>query len=211
MNQSQTGYKLRKHIAKALQARSKALSWEQVVESPIPPMDTAYRLALDKYFRLQRAKEEIRRLNIKIRRVVTWIHDEDRLLRRKGRELRRSQGKSAEQAEADLNLAVQVRLYRERRGRFDDAHMRRFRVLAKTAGFTGSILPGRAVEVVQGIDEMEVDNKGNETGSQSEQGVAGEGDDEDEGDDTRDTEVSRIRYRLSVLAVDGAREEGDGV
>ncbi|KAJ7062969.1 hypothetical protein B0H15DRAFT_794779 [Mycena belliarum] len=178
MNQSQTGYKLRKHIAKALQARSKAvrnaidrynaaailleppmpqLTWEQVVEYAFladfdllrdtraeirarPWMRPAYRLALDKYFRLQRAKEEIKRLNIEIRRV-------DRLLRQKGRELRRQEGKSEAEADEDLMLAVQLRLYRERRARFDDGHMRRFRALAKTPRFTGSIVPGLALEL----------------------------------------------------------------
>ncbi|KAJ7812236.1 hypothetical protein B0H14DRAFT_2275580, partial [Mycena olivaceomarginata] len=111
MNQSQTGYKMRKHIAKALQARSKPvknpltattrppsyssppmprLTWEQVVEYVFladfdilrdtrpdvqskPWTRPAYRLAMDHYFKILCAREEIKRLNIEIRRVVTWI------------------------------------------------------------------------------------------------------------------------------------------
>ncbi|KAJ7797083.1 hypothetical protein B0H14DRAFT_2390128 [Mycena olivaceomarginata] len=124
MNQSQTGYKMRKHIAKALQARSKAvknaidryneaaivleppmprLTWEQVVEYAFladfdilrdtrpdvqskPWTRPAYRLAMDHYFKILRAREEIKRLNIEIRRVVTWIRDENRFFAEDGEE-----------------------------------------------------------------------------------------------------------------------------
>ncbi|KAJ7799715.1 hypothetical protein B0H14DRAFT_3491386 [Mycena olivaceomarginata] len=158
MNRSQTGYKMRKHIAKALQARSKALTWEQVVEYAFladfdilrdtraeiqsrPWTRPAYRLAMDRYFKILRAREEIRRLNVEIPRVVTWIRDENRILRRKEAELNSVEGKTEEEAAADQGMAVQVRLYRERRGRFDEAHMRRFWALARTPGFTGSVMP----------------------------------------------------------------------
>ncbi|KAJ7094080.1 hypothetical protein B0H15DRAFT_760111, partial [Mycena belliarum] len=95
----------------------------------------AYRLAMDRYFRILRAREEIKRLNVEIPRVVTWIRDENRLLRRAERVLRQTEGKSHEEIEVDLGMAVQLALYRDRRGRFDDAHMRRFWVLAKSPGF----------------------------------------------------------------------------
>ncbi|KAJ7134936.1 hypothetical protein C8R43DRAFT_894728 [Mycena crocata] len=184
MNQSQTGYKMRKHIAKALQARSKAvknaidryntaavvldppmptLSWDQVVEYAFladfdilrdtraeirarPWTRPAYRLAMDRFFKFLRAKEEIKRLNVEIPRVITWIRDENRFLRRKEAELREEEGKSQDEIESDVEMAVQVRLYRERRGRFDDGHMRRFWALAKVPGFTGSVVPGISVE-----------------------------------------------------------------
>ncbi|KAJ7315101.1 hypothetical protein DFH08DRAFT_926900 [Mycena albidolilacea] len=103
---------LRKHIAKALQA---SLTWEQVVEYTFladfdilrdtraevqsrPWTRPGYWLAMDTYFKIERAKEEITWLNIEIRRLVTWIRDEGRFL----------QGKTEEQAEADLLLAVQM-------------------------------------------------------------------------------------------------------
>ncbi|KAJ7143092.1 hypothetical protein C8R43DRAFT_954234 [Mycena crocata] len=184
MNQSQTGYKMRKHIAKALQSRSKAvrnaidryntaatlldppmpqLSWEQVVEYAFladfdilrdtraevrsrPWTRPAYRLAMDRFFKILRAKEEIKRLNMEIPRVITWIRDENRTLRRREAELREEEGKSADQVEADIEMAVQVCLYRQRRGRFEDGHMRRFWALARTPGFTGSVMPGISVE-----------------------------------------------------------------
>ncbi|KAF8212965.1 hypothetical protein K438DRAFT_1566472 [Mycena galopus ATCC 62051] len=185
MNQSETGYKMRKHIAKALQARSKAvkhaidnynaaaglldppmphLTWEQVVEYAFladfdilrdtraevqsrPWTRPAYRLAMDRYFKILRAREEIKRLNVEIPRVVTWIRDEYKVLRRKEQELEVEADKTEEQVETDRGLALQVCRYRGQRGRFDDDHMRRFWALAKEPGFTGSLVPGKALEV----------------------------------------------------------------
>ncbi|KAJ6591458.1 hypothetical protein DFH09DRAFT_1244592 [Mycena vulgaris] len=161
INRSQTGYKMRKHIAKVLQARSKAvrtaiehynsaacalsppmrqLSWEQVVEYAFladfdilrdtraeiqarPWTRPAYRLAMDRYFRILRAREEIKRLNVEIPRVVTWIRDENTFLRKMEANLWEEGGKSEEQVVEDVQMAVQVRLYRQRRGRFDSGHM----------------------------------------------------------------------------------------
>ncbi|KAJ7803384.1 hypothetical protein B0H14DRAFT_3091989 [Mycena olivaceomarginata] len=126
VHQSGTGYKMRSHIAKALQARSKAirnaierynkvalsmeppmptLDWDQVVNygflgdfdllrdttdsiSSRPWTRRSYRLAMDSYFKILRAREEIQRLNIEIKRVVTWIDNEDRFLRKKEEELK---------------------------------------------------------------------------------------------------------------------------
>ncbi|KAJ7194190.1 hypothetical protein GGX14DRAFT_586744 [Mycena pura] len=197
MNQSQTGYKMRKHIAKALQARLKSVknaidaynSAASLLDppmpispgckllSPVPPVGTpVYRLAMDRYFRIVRAREEIKRLNVEIPRVVTWIRDEYKVLRQKEQELEAEEGKTEQEVEADRGLALQVRRYRERRGRFDDGHMRRFWALAKEPGFTGSLVPGKALEVLAAQrqaeraaraaamrDEMEVDTSDEES------------------------------------------------
>ncbi|KAF7374152.1 hypothetical protein MSAN_00296900 [Mycena sanguinolenta] len=174
IHQLGTGYKMRSHIAKALQARSKAirkaidrynlvaadmdpprpsLSWDEVVNYSFlaefdilrdtedgiqskPWTRPSYRLAMDKYFKILRAREEIQRLNIEIKRVVTWIRDEDRFLRKK----------EAEYQDTDPLLAVQISRYRRRRARSDDNHMQRFWALAKTPGFTGSVVPGVSIE-----------------------------------------------------------------
>lgn len=42
-------------------------------------MDPATRVLMDKYFELERAKEEITRLNMEWKRVQTWVRDERRL------------------------------------------------------------------------------------------------------------------------------------
>lgn len=259
------GYKMRKHIAKALQARSKAvksaidrynaaaitldppmppLTWEQVVEYAFladfdilrdtraeiqarPWTRPAYRLAMDRYFKILRAREEIKRLNVEIPRVVTWIRDENRELRKKALELWAADGKSEEEVERDRGMAVQVRMYRMRRGRFDDAHMRRFWALAKTPGFTGSVMPGTSLEMLaiwraaraaqrghtsseSDSDDMDVDEEEEEvvvdhatrTWRRSEDEEAGGEWSDDEGDEAKESGVSDLLYRVTMLAVD---------
>ncbi|KAJ6600447.1 hypothetical protein DFH09DRAFT_901486 [Mycena vulgaris] len=265
MNQSQTGYKMRKHIAKALQARSKAvknaidryniaavaldppmphLTWEQVVDYAFladfdilrdtraeiqsrPWTRPAYRLSMDRYFKILRAREEIKRLNVEIPRVVTWIRDENRVLRKKEAELRVVEGKSEAEVEADRGMVVQICMYRQRRGRFDEGHMRRFYALAQTPGFTGSLVPGSSLEVLEARraaraawreatrpDEMDTEEEEEEVVI-VDHGVSGwrRGEDEmgdewedQEGDEEKEAGVSELIYRASMLAVDGKGE-----
>ncbi|KAJ7875013.1 hypothetical protein B0H13DRAFT_2236144 [Mycena leptocephala] len=160
-----------KHIAKALQARSKAvktaitsynaaaeamtpqmptLDWEQVVEYAFlsdfdllregrddireePWALPAGRAAMDQHFKLLRADEEIQRLNVEIRRFVTYIYDEDEFLGRESQRL---------QEEGELALAHQVVLLRSERSRFMPLHTSRLAELSKLRGFTGSIALG---------------------------------------------------------------------
>ncbi|KAJ7664162.1 hypothetical protein B0H17DRAFT_1162819 [Mycena rosella] len=187
MNMSQTGYKLRKHIAKALQVRSKtiraalgryntaaaaltpkrpSLTWPEVIEYVfLSDFDIlhlrewatpAARQLMDSFFRLERAKEEIPQLNIEIRRLVTYIHDEKALLLRKEAEVR----------ETDPNLAYFIGKYRNRRGRSNDNHMVRLRAMAKKFGnwFTGTLTPGvRRTEVMEPVaEEVDVDSAAEE-------------------------------------------------
>ncbi|KAG6808337.1 hypothetical protein H0H92_004439 [Tricholoma furcatifolium] len=170
MNMSQTGYKLRKHIGKALKARSQAigtalekynataalmtprrpvLSWDQVVEYTFladfdllrdtcqdirecPWARPSACLAMDQYYKIQHAKEEIECLNIEIPRVVTHMQDEEVFLSEKTR--------VAEQT--DPALGYHIFLYREERTRFYELHRRRFQKLARNPLFGGSIIPG---------------------------------------------------------------------
>ncbi|KAK6967051.1 hypothetical protein R3P38DRAFT_3337534 [Favolaschia claudopus] len=156
MNMSGTGYKLRKHIAKALQTRSKTirralerynkaakalLEWDEVIDyaflsyfdilrdpeanAIIRPWATpAARQMMDTYFKIERAKEEIERLNVEIRRLVTYIKDEREFLLKKVAELQ----------ETDPQLAFFVERYRMERGRFDGVHMERLQAFAKQYG-----------------------------------------------------------------------------
>ncbi|KAF7330710.1 hypothetical protein MSAN_02446700 [Mycena sanguinolenta] len=243
IHQSGTGYKMRSHIAKALQARSKAIRkaidrYNLVAEDMVPPMPTlswdevvnysflaefdilcntedgirsrpwtrrSYRLAMDKYFKILRAKEEIQRLNIEIKRVVTWIKDEDCFL----------QKKEAEHQATDPLLAVQISRYRQRRTCSDDNHMRRFWALAKTPGFTGSLVPGVSVERKEARQVAREVRQQEGTEVEAEQGnqwTAAEGDgwedDDDEGEEAEQEVVSTLLYQMSVLSVD--RDEGRG-
>ncbi|KAJ6470175.1 hypothetical protein DFH09DRAFT_1110926 [Mycena vulgaris] len=204
MNQSQTGYKMRKHIAKALQAQSKA------VRSTIEQYNTAA-VALSPPMPMLNWEQ-----------VVEFLQKMEA-------KLRETKGKSEEQVDEDVQLAVQVRLYRERRGRFDNSHMRRFYKLASEPGFTGSLQCGVAVErgeirerlrelraqAARDAGEMDVDGEEDE-----EEGwvdvefeapppgvLFGDGEDdsdgEGEGDQAKDAAVSDLVYQISMIAVDG--------
>ncbi|KAG1899795.1 uncharacterized protein F5891DRAFT_1128794 [Suillus fuscotomentosus] len=149
MNRAATGYKLRKHIAKALQTRSiairtalntynaiaeamhpprKTLKWDEVVEytfladfdllrdtradvSQRPWASPVARRAMDLYFKMCRAREEIQWLNVEVRRLVTYIQDEEKYLR-----------------------ACE--------GRFNSRHLKRAHEISTLPGFTRTISPG---------------------------------------------------------------------
>ncbi|KAG1793324.1 uncharacterized protein HD556DRAFT_1479424 [Suillus plorans] len=178
MNRAGTGYKMRKHIGKALQVRSAAirtaldrynltahalssprpaLKWEDVVEyafladfellrdarediSQRPWATPSGRHAMDLYFKMCRAREEIERLNVEIRRVATYLQDERHYL---------------EECEILLHtlhpgLAHQVQILRNTRGRFLDYHCQRLRDIAGLPGFSGTLLPGQALHTGPG-------------------------------------------------------------
>ncbi|KAJ7635425.1 hypothetical protein B0H17DRAFT_1149699 [Mycena rosella] len=166
MNMSGTGYKLRKHIAKALQARSSAvktaltnynlaaarlrplrapMTWEQVVDYAFlsdfnllqdgredireePWAKPAGRLAMDMYFKLEQATEEIEQLNLEIPRFLTYMRDEEDFL---CREVVRICDKDGDA------LAHQ--------GRFNDVHRKRLWKLARVPGFSASMQTGTPV------------------------------------------------------------------
>ncbi|KAI5999610.1 hypothetical protein EDD15DRAFT_2193652 [Pisolithus albus] len=143
MNQSGTGYKLRKHIGKALQTRSAAirtaltqfntaaknlgrrtLEFDEVVEYAF--------LADFDLLRDTRQDEEVVRLNVEIRRVVTYLVDEDRYLR------------ACEGLYEDTNpmLAYQISRYRTIRSRFTPLHLRSLEKISRLPGFSGTLAPG---------------------------------------------------------------------
>jgi hypothetical protein len=194
-----------------------SLTWEQVVEYTFladfdvlrdtrvevqsrPWTRPAYRLAMDTYFKIERAKEEITRLNIEIRQLITWIRDEGHFLRDREAALRSSEGKTEEQAEADLLLAVQMKLYRRQRSRFDDQHMEILWKLAKMKEFTGNLSPGQAVEALgecEEMEEMEVDDDREAEAAQADSDQS-----EDEGIEVQDETVSDLLYQVSMISLD---------
>ncbi|KAH7917998.1 hypothetical protein BV22DRAFT_1108467 [Leucogyrophana mollusca] len=172
MNRAGTGYKLRKHIGKALQVRSAAirtaldrynaaaralspprrqLEWDEVVEyafladfdllrearqdiSQRPWATPAGRFAMDLYFKMRRAREEIQRLNIEVRRMATYLRDEDRYLRACEDQLR----------DRHPSLAHQIGIHRRVRSRFTAHHLQRLGDIAALPGFSGTISPGES-------------------------------------------------------------------
>jgi hypothetical protein len=144
--------------ALALDPPRRTLEWKEVVEyafladfdllrdarqdiSQRPWATPAGRLAMDKYFKMCRATEEIHRLNIEIRRVATYIQDEDQYLRTCEDQVHRF----------DPSLAHQIGLHRSERARFKDHHLRELQKIAKLRGFNGTILPGESAS--EGVGE----------------------------------------------------------
>ncbi|TFK59095.1 hypothetical protein BDN72DRAFT_781218 [Pluteus cervinus] len=154
-------------IARTMKPPRDTLSWDEVVEYTfisdfdllrdarqdvrLQPWATATsRKLLDQYFKIQRAKEERKRLDIEIRRVITYIQDENKFL-------------VAKEAEVKLTnpaLAHQIALRRNERSRFDQTHLRRFQTLLKMPGFTGTLIPGLR------------DGRDNVEGSQPDNGIS---------------------------------------
>ena len=129
-----------------------ALTWEQVVDYAFlsdfdllrdarqdvrekPWACPINRVLRDQYLKVERAHEEIKRLNVEIRRVITYIVDETEFLR----------AKEAILAKSNPIFAHQISVYRMERGRANALHVQRFEKLAKNPQFTGNITPGRSV------------------------------------------------------------------
>ncbi|KAJ7898283.1 hypothetical protein B0H14DRAFT_2557314 [Mycena olivaceomarginata] len=187
MNMSGTGYKLRKHIAKALQVRSKAVKtalqkYNATTAAMDPPKthltwETALpagHATMDQHFKIWRADEEIERLNMEMCRLMTYMGDEQDFLVHHEQRL---------QEEGNGALALQVRRHRVERGHFDDGHVEQLWKLAKVPGFTGNLSRGVAVST-----ERQVPG-GASSGSEEHLGAGdmrnnalNEEDEEDEGD-----------------------------
>lgn len=105
----------------------------------------AARLAMDQYFKVCRAKEELHRLDIEVRRLATYIRDEDRYL---ALATMRTQVSHPE-------LAHQIALHRRAHGRFYAYHTQRLEEIASLPGFSGSITPG--VSILDGPGESASD------------------------------------------------------
>ncbi|KAJ7256854.1 hypothetical protein B0H12DRAFT_1015629 [Mycena haematopus] len=174
VNMSDTGYKLRKHIAKALQARSKgvksalerynsaaaamvpprtSLTWEQIV-------DYAFLADFDL---LREGREDIRGEPWAQLAGRAAMDQHFKLLRadeeitRLGLEIPRLVTYMVDeeaflvhherrlQEEGKGTLANQVMLHRVDRGRFNALHMERLVKLSKVRGFTASLTPGVSV------------------------------------------------------------------
>ncbi|KZP11838.1 hypothetical protein FIBSPDRAFT_913520 [Athelia psychrophila] len=212
MNRAGMGYKMRKHIGKALQTRSAAiktalqryntaalalnpphatLKAEEVVEYTFlsdfdllrdtrqdireRPWSTAMgRIAMDQYFNLCRAPEEIVRCNAEIVRVVTHLRDESAYLQHHEERL----------CPMDPVLAYHITIHRNIRGRFNSQHHRRIAQIAALPGFSGSVEPGISLDTGPegegpSAEELELD---------------GEQDDDDE-------EAQEYQDEADVLAV----------
>jgi hypothetical protein len=132
--------------ALALVPPRQTLDWDQVVEYAFlsdfdllrdarqdirrkPWATPAARLAIDQAFKLERAQEEVTRLNIEIPRLATYIRDEDICLR----------AKEVELSTTHPSLAHQVGVHRMERARFNAHHLNVLGKIYHLAGYTGPV------------------------------------------------------------------------
>ena len=132
--------------ALALVPPRQVLDWDQVVEYAFlsdfdilrdarqdvrrkPWATPAARLAIDQAFKLERAEEEVARLNIEIPRLATYIWDEEVCLRAKEIELSHSHPA----------LARQVGIHRMERARFNTHHLNVLGKIYLLPGYTGAV------------------------------------------------------------------------
>ncbi|KAF8337774.1 hypothetical protein F5887DRAFT_1063021 [Amanita rubescens] len=193
--------------AAALNPAAPELTWKMVVEYAVladfdllrdvrqdvrkkPWASSTNRLLRDQYFKLERAREEIDRLNIEIRRVITYIADEAIFLQ------------MIEEAVAadDARLAHQITLYGLERGRSNAVHIKRFAKLAKDPGFTGNVRLGQSPSghLSQGIND---------------DADTGEDDADDEDDEEEEAEEEEaaydIAYKVLKVSSDAYTEDDD--
>ncbi|KAJ3805191.1 hypothetical protein EV368DRAFT_88232 [Lentinula lateritia] len=144
LNMSRTGYKLRKHIADALKARSQA----------IRTAVTTYNIAASE---LNRPKLSWDQTSV-VSRGLSLLHvlplTSTTTL---SMPTKRSKLKVKEHQQSDPLLAIQIQKFGWERGRCNDLHLMRLKKLGKMPGFSGTLLPGRgvlytAIEVAMAID-----------------------------------------------------------
>ncbi|KAJ7597935.1 hypothetical protein C8J56DRAFT_772406 [Mycena floridula] len=138
-----------------------SLSWEIVVEYAFlsefellrdarqdirsePWATPAGRTLLDKHFKILRAQEEIKRCNVEIVRLISYMEDEEKFLVKRESEIRGT----------DAGLAHQIFLHRMERGRANATHLRRFQALSKKAWFTGSLEPQKRLPENVQLNDM---------------------------------------------------------
>jgi hypothetical protein len=163
---------------------------------------------MDTHFKIEHAKEEIHRLNIKIRRLVTYIRDERVFLL----------AKEAEVRERDPHLAIFIGQYRMQWGCFDDDHMKCLRTMARKLGprFSGMLVPGvRLSEPATQRDQMDTEEEEGEAAAvaaelerrrlaqeRGEEDDEGWETDESDGNEGEDVEVEELAETVMVLATD---------
>ncbi|KAJ3752792.1 hypothetical protein EV360DRAFT_7246, partial [Lentinula raphanica] len=128
--------------AAALRPPRRAISWDEVVDySFLSEFDIlrdtredvrekkwatpSNRLLMFRFFKLIRAEEELDRLHVEIKRLFTYMRDEEHLLC----------GKADEIEDDNPALALQIRLYWEEKSRFNALHKQRLHAIKRLDGF----------------------------------------------------------------------------
>ncbi|KAI6023183.1 hypothetical protein BKA83DRAFT_4493312 [Pisolithus microcarpus] len=184
MNQAGTGYKLCKHIAKALKAHSAAihtslnqfntaahacspphpqLTFEEVMEytfladfdllhntthediSQQPWATPAACAAMDQYFKVCHAEEEIKCLDVEVHHTIMYLHDKAHYVKACIAQLQVSHPP----------LAYQVQLHYNIHAKFTNHHLHLLTNIAHLPRFMGTILPGKSMKTNPGNSASE--------------------------------------------------------
>ncbi|KAG6369425.1 hypothetical protein JVT61DRAFT_14862 [Boletus reticuloceps] len=140
-NLAGTGYKMRRHISKALTRRALGeFSLLKISRSDVlskPWAQPANREMLIKYFKVLRSKEEIIRLNVEIRRLAAWV-DQDEKDIAAAEEIFRETGSDG--------LATETRLFYAERHRVNNIHRQILCKIYQMDGYSGQMPEGRTRE-----------------------------------------------------------------
>lgn len=97
-------------------------------------------LVMDTHFKILRAHEEIDQLNVEICHIATYLQDEDYHLRNCKKTVQLT----------DPALAHQIGVHHMLQGRFHAHHEHCLASIAKMDGFTGTIAPGKSLDMGEG-------------------------------------------------------------
>ncbi|KAE9387295.1 hypothetical protein BT96DRAFT_948478 [Gymnopus androsaceus JB14] len=125
LNVAGTGYKMRKHIATALKLCSKSIKMAITTYNEWKWTMQKNRVLMQEFFKLIQAENELPWLHLEIRCLFTYMRDEEYRLK--------SISKDVEAR--DLALALQILLYWQERGCFNDLHRRRLLSIKRLDGF----------------------------------------------------------------------------
>ncbi|KAI6156950.1 hypothetical protein BKA82DRAFT_25914 [Pisolithus tinctorius] len=148
--------------ARAMDPPHRILKWDEVVEYAFiaefdllrdARQDVSQRSwatpaghsAMDHYFKLLCAREEIERLEVEARRLLTYLRDKEHFL-----------DESEQQAQAlHPPLAHQIACYRLIHSRFTSQHLKRLHDITKLPGYKGSLSFGESLMDSDDIDTQE--------------------------------------------------------
>ena len=195
------------------------LSWKQIVDYAFlsdfdllrcarqdirekPWANPTNRTLRDQYFKLECAREEIERLNVEIRRLVTYMRDEEAFLTKCESEFKTTQS----------HIAHQISLYRLERSRSNLQHKRRFDKLSLSAHFTGNMSPGIAIgdrqaNSIPTHDDVSNDMASDDPEDESDEEEAKSDAEENESDEEdADHLIEDIAYSMLAVSLDDSSE-----
>ena len=194
--------------ALALVPPQQVLDWDQVVEYAFlsdfdllrdarqdirrkPWATPAARLAIDKAFKLERAEEEILRLNIEVPRLATYIRDEDIYLRKKIIEMSHSQP----------TIAHQVGIHRMERARFNAHHLEVLGKIYILDGYTGPVGFGTHVALAEVLVVQDSEDPGGQALPPAGAALSHEEDQEEELEEEQAGEDEEVAVLTAVFTV----------